>query len=126
MYVLPSGQSGGADSDRYSTYVVLNKTKGWYIVQKDPEGMGNIVADLTKAGWVPAGCLLELSSPILGMTVPGSAIPVYPGLSRIPPTSIVSSSYPGIVLMDYDAQGEDELTLREGEPVNVYKKYCHW
>ena len=38
----------------------------------------------------------------------------------------MSSSYPGLVLMDYDAKSSDELTLKEGEKVKVYKKYCHW
>jgi len=28
--------------------------------------------------------------------------------------------------MDYEAKGGDELTLKEGEKVKVYKKYCHW
>lgn len=28
--------------------------------------------------------------------------------------------------MDYDAKSSDELTLKEGEKVKVYKKYCHW
>jgi hypothetical protein len=28
--------------------------------------------------------------------------------------------------MDYAAKGGDELTLKEGQHVKVYKKYCHW
>jgi len=38
----------------------------------------------------------------------------------------MSSSYPGLVLMDYEGKSSDELTLKEGEKVKVYKKYCHW
>ncbi len=28
--------------------------------------------------------------------------------------------------MDYEAKGEDELSLKEGDKIRVYKKYCHW
>jgi len=55
-----------------------------------------------------------------------AAVSEYPGLSPLPPSAIMSSSYPGVVLMDYEAKGGDELTLKEGERVKVYKKYCHW
>jgi len=36
-------------------FVILTKAKGWYIVQKDPDGLGNIIPDQAKSGWVPAG-----------------------------------------------------------------------
>lgn len=41
--------------DSGATFVILSKAKGWYIVQKDPDGMGKIVPDQAKSGWVPAG-----------------------------------------------------------------------
>jgi hypothetical protein len=41
-------------------FVILSKAKGWYIVQKDPDGLGQIVPDNTRSGWVPAG---KLSGP---------------------------------------------------------------
>jgi len=66
---------------------------------------------------------LEISSPISAITPKAGE---YPGLSALPPSVIMSSSYPGLVLMDYEAKGGDELTLKEGEKVKVYKKYCHW
>ena len=50
----------------------------------------------------------------------------YPGLAPVPSSAIVSSSYPGIVLMNWDKKSEDQASLKEGEPVRVYKKYCHW
>lgn len=28
--------------------------------------------------------------------------------------------------MDYEGKSSDELTLKEGDKVKVYKKYCHW
>jgi hypothetical protein len=69
---------------------------------------------------------LELSSPIALSTPPAELNTIYPGLSPLSPTSIMSSSYPGLVLMDYEGKSSDELTLKEGEKVKVYKKYCHW
>jgi hypothetical protein len=48
---------------RGSTFVILTKAKGWYIVQKDPDGLGNTITDQTKCGWVPAGMsMLHLPS----------------------------------------------------------------
>ncbi|WWC58399.1 uncharacterized protein I303_100939 [Kwoniella dejecticola CBS 10117] len=107
-----------------STYTILSKAKGWYIVQKDPDGLGRST-DPTQ-GWVPAGCLLELSQPIsLASPTSSGEIATYPGLSPLPPTNIISSSYAGNVLMDYEAKGDAELSLKEGDKVRVYKKYCH-
>ncbi|WVQ97114.1 hypothetical protein IAU59_004224 [Kwoniella sp. CBS 9459] len=107
-----------------STYIILSKAKGWYIVAKDPDGLG-VPSDATQ-GWVPAGCLLELSQPIsLISPTPTGEIATYPGLSPIPPSTIISSSYAGNVLMDYEAKEDTELSLKEGDRVRVYKKYCH-
>lgn len=50
----------------------------------------------------------------------------YPGLAPVPPSAIVSSSYPGVVLMDWEKKSEDQASMKEGERVRVYKKYCHW
>lgn len=36
-------------------FIIINKAKGWWVVQKDPEGGGNVVTDSLKSGWVPAG-----------------------------------------------------------------------
>lgn len=125
--------------------MILSKAKGWYIVQKDPDGMGKIVPDQALSGWVPAGtlpvsskqygtytyhssgCLLELSSPV-SIVSPAATenVPAYPGLLPLAPSAVMSSSYPGVALMDYQAKGEGELSLREGDTVKVYKKYCHW
>ncbi|OCF38560.1 hypothetical protein I317_07670 [Kwoniella heveanensis CBS 569] len=108
-----------------STYIILSKAKGWYIVARDPDGLG-VPSDATQ-GWVPAGCLLELSQPIsLISPTPTGEVTIYPGLSPIPPSSIISSSYAGNVLMDYEAKEDTELSLKEGDRVRVYKKYCHW
>ncbi|KAL1406181.1 hypothetical protein Q8F55_007869 [Vanrija albida] len=107
-----------------ATFVVMQKAKGWWFVQKDPEGAGKIVSDPLRAAWVPAGCLLEMSAPVQSVSPrsPGR----FPGRAPIRPSSIMSSSYPGVVLMDYVAKDENELSLKEGQKIRVYKKYCHW
>jgi hypothetical protein len=38
-----------------SAFVILDKTKGWWVVQKDPNGTGDVQVDVAKSGWVPAG-----------------------------------------------------------------------
>lgn len=72
-----------------------------------------------------AGCLLELKAPVTELT-PSAIDSPYPGLARIRTSSVLSSSYPGVVLMKWTAKGDDEISLKEGERVRVYKKYCHW
>lgn len=36
-------------------FIIMSKVRGWFIVQRDPAGMGNVIPDQTKSGWVPAG-----------------------------------------------------------------------
>ncbi|TYJ55870.1 hypothetical protein B9479_003393 [Cryptococcus floricola] len=108
-----------------SSYIIRSKSKGWYIVNRDIDGTGS--PHSFDQGWVPAGCILELSQPVsLISPSPDGQISAFPGLLPIPPSNITSSSYAGFALMDYKAKGDDELALEEGEKVRVYKKYCHW
>jgi len=105
-------------------FVVMSKAKGWWFVQKDPEGRGNIVSDSSRSAWVPAGCLLELTAPVASVSPATPGMP--PGRAPIPPTNIISSSYPGKALMDFTSKDDNELNLKEGDKIRVYKKYCHW
>ncbi|ODO11919.1 hypothetical protein I350_00703 [Cryptococcus amylolentus CBS 6273] len=108
-----------------SSYIIRSKSKGWYIVNRDIDGTGS--PHSFDQGWVPAGCILELSQPVsLISPSPDGQISAFPGLLPIPPSNITSSSYAGFALMDYKAKSDDELALEEGEKVRVYKKYCHW
>lgn len=107
-----------------ATFVVMSKAKGWWFVQKDPEGRGNIISDPLRSAWVPAGCLLELTAPVASVSpaTPGTM----PGRAPIPPGNIISSSYPGKALMPFSSNDPNELSLKEGDKIRVYKKYCHW
>jgi hypothetical protein len=65
------------------------------------------------------GCLLETNRPIgpPATRVAGDlgALAKQP----IPPLYIVSSSFQGVALMQYDAKGEDELSMRKDEQLRV-------
>ena len=183
------------------TFVVLSKAKGWWIVQGDSkaDASGDVdlagsklskgeegESDITRAetevngggvvmesGWVPAGCLLEISRPLL-LSGPSSASPSTPhypsragrqrsdsatdalgpgsannGRNLLPPTAgsgpseasqmanladvarlpispsiIISTSTPGIMLMDFSSP--DGLTLSRDDKLRVFKRYNHW
>lgn len=135
----------GVKPIRGTAFIILNKAKGWWVVQKDHGGSGDTLVDKSQSGWVPAGesfvfwahtlsarggrrshstllilgCLLEVSHPI-GPSVGTNRSDVAP-LARTPisPGSIISSSFQGVVLMDYEAGGEDELPLKKDEQLRV-------
>jgi bZIP factor len=87
---------------------------------------------------VPAGCLLEIKVPVAIAIAEANAANASNGSSSSPPLSpstggkpilpqnIVSTSYPGVALMDYTKQGAEELDLVKDEPVRVFKRYNHW
>lgn len=151
------------------TFIVINKAKGWWIVQRDAKGDGtsdvvysvptgeaneaegttysNYRAEYS-SGWVPAGCLLETSRPLVSIvdveglashqrsgpntisnpsTPTASTIPARIDAKRaaIPPALITSTSTPGIMLMDYQSS-EGDLELRKDERLRVFKRYNHW
>ncbi|KAL1700958.1 hypothetical protein EV121DRAFT_294720 [Schizophyllum commune] len=120
------------------TFVILSRSRGWWVVQRDPTGSGAIDPDIKKQAWVPAGCLLETSVPVASAiaeataaTQPnGSSQPSTPSRQQqrtpILPLSIISTSFPGIALMDYAKKGEEELELAKDDALRVFKRYNHW
>ncbi|GJE91066.1 hypothetical protein PsYK624_072140 [Phanerochaete sordida] len=114
------------------TFIILSRARGWWVVQRDPEGAGKIEPDVSKQGWVPAGCLLETSVPVSTAieqaTAKGGASPpaTQQGSTPILPLSILSTSFPGVALMDYTKKGEEELTLQKDDTLRVFKRYNHW
>ena len=116
------------------TFIILSRARGWWVVQRDPEGSGQVEPDTSKQGWVPAGCLLETNVPVATAIAeatarggPQHSPPQSPG-GRTPilPLSILSTSFPGIALMDYKKKGEEELNLAKDDYLRVFKRYNHW
>ncbi|PSR76158.1 hypothetical protein PHLCEN_2v8656 [Hermanssonia centrifuga] len=119
------------------TFIILSRARGWWVVQRDPAGSGLIEPDTTKQGWVPAGCLLETSVPVATAiaeatargtsSTGGVSPPLSPaGSTPILPLSILSTSFPGIALMEYKKKGEEELDLAKDDSLRVFKRYNHW
>jgi hypothetical protein len=129
------------------TFVILSRARGWWVVQRDDAGTGHVDTDTSKQGWVPAGCLLETKLPVASAIAeasakshgastssngasprPGSPIDGREDQRKRPilPLSIVSTSFPGVALMDYQGKGEEELDLIKDESLRVFKRYNHW
>jgi len=113
------------------TFIINQRAKGWWVVQKDPTGTGHVDSD-GRHGWVPAGCLLETNQPVTMAIQEANAARPFDHYGRDPdrmpilPTSIISTSYPGIALMDYRRKGEEELDLVKDDALRVFKRYNHW
>ncbi|KAF8909334.1 hypothetical protein CPB84DRAFT_1765875 [Gymnopilus junonius] len=119
------------------TFVILSRARGWWVVQRDPSGSGIVDTDIVKQGWVPAGCLLETNVPVASAIAEATAAkhgsasgspPGTPSISKTPilPLSIISTSFPGIALMDYKKKGDEELDLVKDDALRVFKRYNHW
>jgi len=116
------------------TFIILSRARGWWVVQRDPTGSGIVDTDAAKQGWVPAGCLLETKVPVASAIAEATAAKTVstetPGtpVSKTPilPLSIISTSFPGIALMDYTKKGDEELDLVKDDLLRVFKRYNHW
>jgi hypothetical protein len=84
---------------------------------------------------VPAGCLLETNVPVASAIAEATAAkhnelgtPPQSPVSKTPilPLSIISTSFPGIALMDYKKKGDEELDLVKDDALRVFKRYNHW
>ncbi|KAI5121632.1 hypothetical protein M0805_001161 [Coniferiporia weirii] len=117
------------------TFIILSRARGWWVVQRDPSGDGIVDTDTSKQGWVPAGCLLETNVPVASAIAEanaarassnGSPPPSPASKTPILPLSILSTSFPGVALMDYRKKGEEELDLIKDNLLRVFKRYNHW
>lgn len=131
IYPYSAEQEDEFDVQVNDMFIINSRARGWWIVQKDPTGTGH-AEDGARQGWVPAGCLLETNMPV-AMAIQdasrghdGYARDRDPDRTPIMPASIVSTSYPGIALMDYWKKGEEELDLVKDDALRVFKRYNHW
>ncbi|KAF9054434.1 hypothetical protein BJ165DRAFT_715238 [Panaeolus papilionaceus] len=113
------------------TFVIVSRSRGWWVVQRDPTGSGIVDSDMAKQGWVPAGCLLETNVPVASAIAEATAkngSSPSESVSKTPilPLSIISTSFPGIALMDYKKKGDEELDLVKDDALRVFKRYNHW
>ena len=95
------------------------QAKGWWVVYRESDTLEE--KEQAKSGWVPAGCLLETS--LAPAQLGESSTPTNASSVAISPAQIISVSTPGVALMDYKANGSDELKLVKGNLVRVYKRY---
>jgi bZIP factor len=116
------------------TFIIISRARGWWVVQRDPEGRGLVETDPPKQGWVPAGCLLETKVPVsVAIEEASNATRSNTSSSQeqvsgtpILPLSILSTSFPGIALMEYRKKGDEELDLQKDDALRVFKRYNHW
>jgi hypothetical protein len=123
------------DIDSGDAFVIILRARGWWVVQRDPQGTGIVDSDTTQQGWVPAGCLLETQIPVSTAVAEAnrasglSAEPLSPApITNTPilPLHIVSTSSPGYALMDYKKSGDEELDLFKDDVLRVFKRYNQW
>lgn len=104
------------------------------MVRRDPDGRGLVEADSSNQGWVPAGCLLEIRVPVSVAIEEAASVtrsntfssPEWSFGSPILPLSVLSTSSPGVALMNYRKKGEEELHLQKGDALRVFKRYNNW
>jgi bZIP factor len=123
-------------SDRNDAFVVLSRTPGWWMVQRDSWKCGRSRKHAGKQGWVPSGALLETTIPLARAV--SEAMRARKFISwrllvqsaeestPILRSSIRSTSFAAVVLRDYYKKGEGEADLATGDLVKVYKRYNHW
>jgi bZIP factor len=111
---------------RSDSFIILQRARGWWVVQRDPTGSGLVENDPSKQGWVPAGCLLETNVPVASAVAEATGGNTTTDGKPILPLSIISTSFPGIALMDYTKKGDEELDLKKDDALRVFKRYNHW
>ncbi|CAH7666879.1 expressed protein [Phakopsora pachyrhizi] len=126
IYPYMSEVGEGFDVGVGDTFLIIGKSKGWWVVirdygaasAKDREGTKSSL----KRGFIPSGCLIETTKSFASNE--GNGKVSY--LTMIEPEEIKSVSSSCLGLMDYKAKNTDELSLEYGDHLKVYKKYNNW
>ncbi|EJU03528.1 hypothetical protein DACRYDRAFT_114911 [Dacryopinax primogenitus] len=129
IYPHIAEQADEFDVKMGDSFIILQRFKGWWVAQRDLSGDG-VVDPTAERGWVPAGCLLELTSTrslaFARLSRNGRTPNGDPALIPMMASSITSTQFPAFALKDYQASGKYELTLRKGDALRVFKRYNHW
>ncbi|KAL4402741.1 signal transduction protein [Malassezia pachydermatis] len=145
IYPYESEREDEFDVHVGDTFIVLSKAKGWWALRRDSaaDGRGDVwIADAAHGtvevwtGWVPAGCLLETTRPLVDFMPPlQSPRPATESMLEywyrmmmevpIPLAVVVSTSTMATVLMDYETP-DHSLQVRTGDRVRVFKRYNFW
>ncbi|KZP01726.1 hypothetical protein CALVIDRAFT_524063 [Calocera viscosa TUFC12733] len=129
IYPHIAEQADEFDVKMGDSFIIIQRFKGWWVAQRDLTGDG-IADPASERGWVPAGCLLELTTTrsvaFAKLSRTGRTPAGDPALIPMMATSITSTQFPAFALKDYQASGKYELTLRKGDSLRVFKRYNHW
>lgn len=106
--------------------MIISRLYSWFVVQRDFTGAGTVGTDTSMWGWVPNGCCLEIGIPVASAIAEAMASAPFGSRAPILPQRIISSSSPGVVLMDYKMKGEEEVDLVMGDAVRIFKVHDHW
>ena len=122
--------------NRNEAFVVLSRTAGWWMVQRNNPISGTVSRNQSKQGWVPSGALLETSIPVTTAIAEAKTARISISIRSLTssmksskpilPSCILSASFQSVVLKDYQAKGDGETGLLTNDLVRVYKKYNHW
>ncbi|KAL4062485.1 hypothetical protein J3A83DRAFT_1433499 [Scleroderma citrinum] len=128
IYPYVAEQEDEIDVSVGDTFVIISRLYDWLVVQRDPTGAGLVRTDTSVQRWAPDGCFLETIIPVASAITEAMASTALNVGSRAPifPTRIISSSFPGIALMDYKAKGDEEINLMTGDAVRIFKLYNYW
>ncbi|MBW0467409.1 hypothetical protein O181_007124 [Austropuccinia psidii MF-1] len=101
------------------TFLITGKSKGWWVVNRD-KGPETDKSE-SKQGWIPSGCVLETAR---SFTIGSSGKIDY--FTSILPEEILSTSSSCYGLMEYRPKGPDEVGMKNGDQLKVYKRYNNW
>ena len=101
IYPYTADREDEFDVNVNDQFEIVQRAKGWWVVRRESKN---------EVGWVPTGCLLEVSSISTDATQ----------------MQIRSNSYGATALMHYTAGTKDECSLQKDDKLRVYKKHNHW
>ncbi|TIB93911.1 hypothetical protein E3Q18_00798 [Wallemia mellicola] len=101
IYPYTADREDEFDVNVSDQFEIVQRAKGWWVVRRE---------SMNEVGWVPTGCLLEVSN----LTSSPNQI------------QILSNSYGATALMNYQPNSKDECGLQKEDKLRVYKKHNHW